>query len=74
MKDDPIQYGRTDFSSMDGWYGYRPGLRFDRVGDFSASVSPGYWRYHDDTPNWLRDPDEFERAVEKLAGSTYTSN
>jgi hypothetical protein len=69
MKADQIMEAGADPRSMDGWYRYSPGLRFDQVENFSASVSPGYWNYHDDRATLARDPVEFEHAVAKLASA-----
>jgi hypothetical protein len=69
MRDDPISEGEANPNSMDGWYRYKPGLSFDQVGSFSASVSPGYWAYHDSNPTLKRNPADFENAVEKLAAA-----
>jgi hypothetical protein len=69
MRDDPLSEGKADPSSMDGWYRYKPGLRYDQVGNFSASVSPGYWRYHDSSPVLERNPSAFEDATVKLAAA-----
>lgn len=71
MLDSPVHVSPLDAGAnpadVDSWYRYVPGKYFDQVGSYSASVSPGYWKYDDD-PELAegRDPVQFETAVQQL--------
>jgi hypothetical protein len=67
MKVEPLLKG-VDPSDMDGWHQYNPALRYDQHGSYYASVSPGYWKWHE-APRLVRDVAEFELAVSKLAAA-----
>lgn len=67
MKIDPLLAG-ADPRSMDGWYEYNPGKRFEQDQGFSAFVSPGFWKY-DQPPLLARNVTDFEIAVQKLAAA-----
>jgi hypothetical protein len=72
MKVEPLSKG-VDPSEMDGWHQYNPALRYDQQGTYYASVSPGYWKWHED-PRLIRNPAEFESAVFKLASANGLQN
>lgn len=67
MKAEPLSKG-ADPCEMDGWHQYNPALRYDQLGNYYASVSPGYWKWHE-APRLLRNITEFESAVFKLASA-----
>jgi hypothetical protein len=67
MKMEPILKG-ADPSGMDGWHQYNPALRYDQQGSYYASVSPGYWKWHEDS-RLVRNAADFESAVSKLASA-----
>ena len=52
----------------DSWHQYGPAVRYEKQMSYSAYVSPGFWRYHEE-PRLSRDIGEFEEAVAKLAKS-----
>jgi hypothetical protein len=68
FKVDPIAIG-ADPSGMDSWYQYAPSKRYDRQGDWSAMVSPGFWKYHEESPRLARNINDFELAVQRLANA-----
>lgn len=63
MKVEPLLKG-ADPCAMDGWHQYNPALRYDELGNYYASISPGYWKWHEDKLS--RNVTEFESAVSKL--------
>jgi hypothetical protein len=67
MKVEPLSKG-ADPSDMDGWHQYNPALRYDQQRSYYASVSPGYWKWHEDA-RLVRNVAEFESAVSKLASA-----
>lgn len=67
MKDDPLKY-KVDPTIVDGWYDYDPTKRYDQIGNYSASISPGYWKFHE-PPMLVRNITDFEKAAQKLAST-----
>jgi hypothetical protein len=65
MKVDPLHSG-VNPNSMDGWYEYNPGKRFQQIDGYSAFVSPGFWKYHQ-PPLLTRNATDFDIAVQRLA-------
>jgi glycosyl hydrolase family 99 len=65
MKVDPLKKG-ADPSSINGWYQYDPTKTYDQQLWYSASVSPGYWKFHK-SPVLARNITAFERSVQRLA-------
>jgi hypothetical protein len=62
----PLDAGANP-ADADSWYHYAPGKYFDQLGSYSASVSPGYWKYHENPElAEARDPVQFETAVQQL--------
>jgi hypothetical protein len=62
----PLEAGANP-ADADSWYHYAPGKYFDQLGSYSASVSPGYWKYHENPDvAEARDPVQFETAVQQL--------
>lgn len=55
-------------SLADSWHQYAPALRQESQGNYSAFVSPGFWRYHENV-RLTRKPDEFENTVYTLMNS-----
>jgi hypothetical protein len=68
MKVDSLQKG-ADPNSIDGWYQYDPSKRYDQEQGYSASVSPGFWKFHE-SPLMTRNVTDFEKAVQKLAAES----
>ena len=67
MKVEPLSKG-ADPDNMDGWHQYNPTLRYDQQGSYYASISPGYWKWHEDA-RLIRNVAEFESAASKLASA-----
>src|SRR5207249_9396533 len=68
MKVDPLSAGGSA-SSMDGWYQYSPTSTYDQQQTYSASASPGFWKYTESSPRLGRDVTQFESSVQKLASA-----
>ena len=67
LKVDPLSKG-ADPKSVDSWHQYVPSSRYDEQKPWSASISPGFWKFHESS-RLARNIDDFEAAVEKLAAS-----
>jgi hypothetical protein len=52
--------------SIDGWYEYKPTIRYEQDFGYSAFVSPGFWKFREATA-LIRNTTDFETAVQKLA-------
>jgi hypothetical protein len=67
MKVEPLSKGANP-ADMDGWHQYDPAKRYEQQGGYSASVSPGYWKWHE-AARLVRNIADFESAVSKLASA-----
>ncbi len=67
LKVDPLAYG-ADPSGIDSWYQYAPSKRYDVQENWSAMVSPGFWKYHEN-PKLERNLTDFELAVQNLSNA-----
>ena len=67
MKVEPLSKG-ADPADMDGWHQYNPALGYDQQGSYYASISPGYWKWHEDA-RLVRNVADFELAASKLASA-----
>ena len=65
LKVDPLSKG-ADPKSVDSWHQYVPSNRYDQHKPWSASVSPGFWKFHE-SPRLARNVTDFQVAVGKLA-------
>jgi hypothetical protein len=52
----------------DSWHQYAPANRFANLEPYSAFVSPGYWKYHED-PKLERNLGQFKDAVRQMKGA-----
>ncbi len=72
FKVDPLSQGANP-TDMDSWYQYAPASKyFEQQKTFSAFVSPGFWKYHENVRLPAANPTEFENAVSKLKQAQVT--
>lgn len=53
----------------DSWHQYGPSVAFGQQGNYSAFVSPGYWKYHEQPKLTREDFIRFENDVKTLASA-----
>ena len=70
FKVDPLALGANP-GDMDSWYQYAPSKYFEQQKTFSAFVSPGFWKYHENV-RLPANTTEFENAVIKLKQAPVT--
>jgi hypothetical protein len=58
----------TCANQPDSWHQYGPAVREDHQGDFSFTISPGYWKVGE-TAQLARDPAAFRTAIRDMLAS-----
>lgn len=53
----------------DSWSQYSPAKRTDQQGQYSFSISPGFWKASEATPRLARDPAAFATACQQMVDS-----
>jgi hypothetical protein len=60
---------RTCASQPDSWHQYGPAVRYDQQDLYSATVSPGFWKFNEASSRLPRDPDAFSTALNRQVAS-----
>jgi hypothetical protein len=60
---------KTCASQPDGWHQYAPANATDSQGQYSFSVSPGFWKANETTPRLARDVPTFKAGVQAMVAS-----
>jgi hypothetical protein len=67
MKGNPFDH-KVKPTIVDGWYEYNPIKRYEQIRDYSATISPGFWKFHQHQL-LVRNITDFQIAVQKLAAA-----
>jgi len=60
---------RTCVSQPASWHQYGPAARYDQQGSFSATVSPGFYKFNESAPRLARDLHSFRSALSRQQNS-----
>jgi hypothetical protein len=56
---------RSCSSQPDSWHQYGPAVRYDQQGAYSATVSPGFYKFSEGSPRLRRDVAQFAAALDR---------